>query len=216
MTLQKKDFTLFMKRLRQIQDRDLKTPAKWPKIKYYAAGEYGEIRFRPHYHIILFNVYDPINIGKAWKQGQIHIGKSVTGASIAYTAKYIDKAKRIPLHANDDRQREYSVMSKYLGSSYYENPAIIKYHKTDPDNRNFVSIGKIKQAMPRYYRKKIFSRKEILSQNRKVEKLAHDEEAEIYKKIEDTDQSFFEYEASLKNGRYQSFYNNSIKREFDV
>lgn len=204
MTLLKKDLTLFFKQLRILQERDTDTPGDHPKIKYYAAGEYGEIKERPHFHIILFNVFNPLNIGKAWKKGQIHIGKSVTGASIAYTAKYIDKAKRIPVHRNDDRQREYSVMSKFLGKSYYENPQIVKYHQSDPLNNYFVSMGGgIKQAMPKYYRKKIFTEKQIQAQNRKIAQLRKEEE------------TTFSEEQALKEGHIDKFYKRSKKRDHD-
>jgi hypothetical protein len=213
MTLRKKDMTLFIKRLRQLQDRDEKTPNKWPKIKYYVAGEYGDLRKRPHYHMVIFNLYNILNIGKAWKNGEIHIGESVTGASIAYTAKYIDKAKRIPEHRNDDRQREYAVMSKYLGASYYNNPSIVKYHQADPLNRNFVSIGSIKQAMPKYYRTKIFTRSQILAQNRHSAKLALENEELLRTSLIGTDQTYFEAQKALKVGREQLFYNNKKIRE---
>lgn len=48
-TLQKRDFQLFMKRLRKRLE-----PLK---IRYFACGEYGSKTFRPHYHAIIFG-YD--------------------------------------------------------------------------------------------------------------------------------------------------------------
>lgn len=46
-SLRPKDLQLFMKRLRK----------KFPqsKIRFFACGEYGDISWRPHYHILLFN-----------------------------------------------------------------------------------------------------------------------------------------------------------------
>ena len=44
-TLCKRDFQLFMKRLR------FNTGVK---IKYYVAGEYGSTNHRPHYHAVIF------------------------------------------------------------------------------------------------------------------------------------------------------------------
>ena len=44
----KKDLQDFFKRLRYFLGED--------KIKYFACGEYGEKRFRPHYHAIIWNV----------------------------------------------------------------------------------------------------------------------------------------------------------------
>lgn len=56
-TLCKRDFQLFMKRLRRF------FPEK--KIRFFAAGEYGDETFRPHYHAILFGVSFPdlVSIG---------------------------------------------------------------------------------------------------------------------------------------------------------
>ena len=47
-TLDKRDCQLFMKRLRK-RFQNL-------SIRFYLAGEYGEITLRPHYHAILFGI----------------------------------------------------------------------------------------------------------------------------------------------------------------
>lgn len=49
-SLQPFDVVLFLKRLRKNLGK------KWPKIKTIYAGEYGELRARPHYHLIIFGV----------------------------------------------------------------------------------------------------------------------------------------------------------------
>ena len=49
MTLRKRDFQLFMKRLRKAYEPQ--------KIRYFAAGEYGDKKLRPHYHAILFGLH---------------------------------------------------------------------------------------------------------------------------------------------------------------
>lgn len=48
-TLRKKDFQLWMKRLRKRFGCD--------HIRFFAAGEYGSETFRPHYHAILFGLH---------------------------------------------------------------------------------------------------------------------------------------------------------------
>nr|CAI9750592.1 replication initiation protein [Microvirus sp.] len=62
MSLQKKDFQLFMKRLRRRFSDD--------KIRFFAAGEYGGNTFRPHYHAILFGLHlDDLQLYKPSKDG---------------------------------------------------------------------------------------------------------------------------------------------------
>lgn len=90
--LVKRDFQLFMKRLRKSYDAPL---------RYYACGEYGENTFRPHYHAIVFGLllvdrgrttsdgyYSSDLISKAWPFGQ-HTCGEVTFRSCAYVARYV-------------------------------------------------------------------------------------------------------------------------------
>jgi len=151
MNLDKTDVQKFFKRLRKLS----KT-----KIKYYVCGEYGTKKMRPHYHIILFNA-NKEHIIKAWilnnkPLGSIHIGQ-VNEASIGYTLKYMTKKGKIPLHYNDDRQKEFSLMSKRLGDNYITKK-MIKWHKQDLEKRMYVNIPDNKKiAMPRYYKDKIYN-----------------------------------------------------------
>lgn len=150
-TLLKKDYQDFMKRLRHY--------APDVSLRYYAVGEYGSKTMRPHYHAILFNLPDTDLIEKAWQKGDVHFG-TVSGASIAYTAKYIDKDSKIPMHRNDDRVKEFSLMSKGLGKQYLSD-AIKKYHKADL-NRHYVRSDQgHKIPMPRYYKNQIYSEDEL-------------------------------------------------------
>lgn len=177
MSLAKRDLQLFFKRLRSAQ--------KHSSIKYYAVGEYGGKTMRPHYHIILFNAAIQ-KIQCAWTEGIIHYG-SVTGASIGYTLKYISKKGKIPLHRNDDRVPEFSLMSKNLGDNYVGDymrvmcgrevihngeecieikirrlmvkpSAMVKWHHDKLTDRMYCNIeGGKKITMPRYYKEKIYS-----------------------------------------------------------
>lgn len=158
LSLHKRDFQLFIKRLRKAQHKKYGDSA--PKISYYACGEYGTTSNRPHYHAILFNV-DSSCVDGAWKVGkeaigQLHYG-TVTEASVGYTLKYMCKPKTVPKHARDDRQKEFSLMSKGIGA-HYLTPQMIEYHKQDLENRMYIPLkdGK-KIAMPRYYKNKIYT-----------------------------------------------------------
>lgn len=51
-TLVKRDWQLFMKRLRKAYD--VIHPGE--KLRFFMCGEYGENTFRPHYHAIIFNL----------------------------------------------------------------------------------------------------------------------------------------------------------------
>jgi len=153
LTLCKRDLQLFFKSLRFKQSGSAPSP-----IKYYAVGEYGGKTKRPHYHVILFNARVEL-IQDAWPNGQVHYG-DVSGASVGYTLKYITKPKTVPLHRNDDRVPEFSLMSKGLGSSYLTDK-MIKWHKSDLENRMCLNIedGK-KISMPRYYKDKLYNSEE--------------------------------------------------------
>lgn len=156
MTLRLSDIQKFFKRLRKNSGK---------KIRYYICGEYGGEKMRPHYHIILFNCL-PDDVNKAWSYekdgkrlaiGDVHFG-DVSGASIGYTLKYMQKEKKIPLHANDDRKKEFATFSKGLGANYLTN-AMIQWHKRDLTRTYVFHEGK-KLPMPRYYKEKIYSEKE--------------------------------------------------------
>lgn len=156
MTLQKNDCQLFMKRLRKIHtDHDIFNRP----LKYYIAGEYGTNNLRPHYHMLLFNA-DIDLVPKAWRSGvdpigDIHFG-DVNEASVGYTLKYMCKPRTIPLHQNDDRLPEFSLMSKGLGANYL-TPQMIDWHHADLLERMYLNIpGGKKISMPRYYKDKIY------------------------------------------------------------
>lgn len=142
-------------------------------LKYFAVGEYGGVTQRPHYHAIIFNAdvkliesawicttnrfkgENPCKLQGAHMLGHVDFGR-VEAASVGYCMKYICKNGKIPMHRNDDRIPEFSLMSKGLGLDYM-SAEMIAWHKGDLENRVHCNIedGK-KIAMPRYYRDKIY------------------------------------------------------------
>jgi hypothetical protein len=173
MNLNLLDLQKFFKRLRKLQHE---------KIKYYAVGEYGSKKARPHYHIILFNS-NKKHIESAWTLnnnpiGTLYIG-DVSAASIGYTLKYMCKESKIPMHQNDDRKKEFSVMSKGLGQNYLTEQ-MINWHKKDLLNRMYVPIedGK-KIAMPRYYKDKMYSEEEKDKINEHMVKIGEEEDVKL-------------------------------------
>lgn len=184
-TLVKTDVQKFFKRFRKEHNGK--------PLKYYVCGEYGFERERPHYHIILFNAQLELLIGdenykifkngflplngkieftacKSWQYGYLTVGE-VNPASVGYTLEYITKGRIVPAHKNDDRQKEFSLMSKGMGKNYLTSE-MIWWHKKDILNRMYCIIpqsGGKKIAMPRYYRDKIYSGWQILRINNHIE-----------------------------------------------
>lgn len=91
-SLDYRDFQLFMKRLRK----------RFPRVRFYMCGEYGDQLSRPHFHACLFgvNFADRVKFGRSlyrsplleslWPAGFSSIGE-VTFESAAYVARYIMK-----------------------------------------------------------------------------------------------------------------------------
>lgn len=151
-TLCKRDLQLFNKRIRKAH-----SAISNDQYRYYAVGEYGSKTFRPHYHIIAFNLAPVLvdNLSLFWKLGSSHVG-SVNEASIHYITKY---------HVNfrkdfDDKEPEFAIMSRKpgIGLSYLSDD-VINYHR-DGDFFHVTNNG-FKQRMPRYYKDKLFSKDEI-------------------------------------------------------
>lgn len=205
MTLRKKDFQDYMKRLRKLTD---------VKLKYYAVGEYGSQNKRPHFHAIIFGVTDEKLFADAWgingeQFGGIFVGK-VTTDSVAYTMKYIDKPSTlVKKYSRDDRSPEFSLMSKGLGASYITD-ATRKYHKDDL-TRNYVNkLSGHRVPMPRYYRNKILSDIEKAAQVDIIQVAIAD--AQNYDRTTYSGSiSYEQAQDSARQQRYKSFYNKNKK-----
>lgn len=159
-TVWKPDVQNFFKRLRYYMKEDLEaTGLTFAKVKYYAAAEYGEHTYRPHYHIIIFNAHEK-HILAAWRLGNVHFGQ-VTGASVAYSLKYISKAGLVGKFDRDDRVKEFSLMSKGLGKSWV-TPQKVAWYQADPVNRQYaMSDFGTKIPIPRYYKPHVLNHKQI-------------------------------------------------------
>jgi hypothetical protein len=149
-TLVRRDFQLFMKRLRK--------HANTTKIKYFAVGEYGDRTERPHYHAIVFNLPRPFEkfLTKAWKYGHIHIG-TVTEASIFYTTKYSLKGlkRKKPFEFDEyGREPQFQLMSNGLGVDYSKE--IIRDYLITNGTKLITLPGGSKKKIPRYYVDKLF------------------------------------------------------------
>lgn len=167
-SLDKRDFQLFMKRLRK---------SFGGGIRYFHCGEYGERYQRPHYHAIIFGIhfddlqfyknsnghmlYTSPTLSRIWGQGFASVG-SATFESAAYVARYILKKKFGTdswLHYIDfdketgeiHRQRipEYTTMSrrKGIGKDWFDKYLVDVY----PRDRIFIRDSKHFARPPKYY-----------------------------------------------------------------
>jgi len=140
----------------------------------------------------------------------------MTGDSIAYTMKYIDKQSSFKMHDRDDRVPEFPLMSKGLGANYLSD-AIVDYHKADISRLYVTREGGHKVALPRYYREKIYSESEKRQQVDLIQVVVADradaEFLEFNRLYSDGSISFEAWRESKKYGRYNHFYSNQKKRD---
>lgn len=126
-------------------------------LKYYAVGEYGEQNRRPHYHIIIFNIYDTESIQEAWGKGDIDIKVSHEN-SISYALKYLEKESTHYKYIYSlSLQSEFSLSSKLLGSSYV-NYSTKKYHMSRYENNVVTLKNGVKGKVPRYIHEKLYNK----------------------------------------------------------
>lgn len=190
-TLDKRDFQLFLKRLRKTCPTN--------KLKYYACGEYGTQTHRPHYHAIIFNlpkslISNPQKIADTWQNGHIHLANN-NQLTINYVVGYMTKSNFTRFNNQDDRLLEFSLMSKKMGLGYLTE-AMKNYYKK---REIFCIVRESGQiiSMPRYYKEKIFEKKQL---------------KEMYKKyIEEQETNFEEMFNSAKDEH--EHFKNIIRRD---
>jgi len=142
-SLNKRDVQLWLKKLRKEVEPE--------KLKYYCAGEYGELNGRPHYHLIIFGLgkKDEELMNKHWRHGYIYVG-TVTYDSCRYVADYLQKryyGEEYIKSIYGDRLQPYAVMSQKIGKQYcLDNRKTIVQELTCTKNGEPVGI-------PRYYKK---------------------------------------------------------------
>jgi len=128
-TLCKRDFVLFMKRLR----KEVKQ-----KIRFFACGEYGSTTERPHYHAIIYGYdfgddryvfgwnfrrdlfYRSPLLERLWPSGNSLIG-SVSYDSCCYVARYLLKKQKgagAAVYTEKDIVPEFVTMSRRGGIGY--------------------------------------------------------------------------------------------------
>lgn len=219
-TLSKKDLQSFLKRLRARILKDFPKSGKWlkqsektrkwsPKLRYFACGEYGSKKDRPHYHLILYNLphqyvrHDPIYrkayslvLEEIWNKGIVDIG-NVERASAHYVAKYtLDSVMN--REEDRDRQGPYAVMSRNpgIGNAYVNE--VNKNYFIDTKNPYTTLKGGVKQPIGRYYKEKIFGDDLQREINRKMSRVAREEDRRLDKKSERVGKPVHEIEREIR------------------
>lgn len=147
-TLFKEDLVLFFKKLRK------KLSADKRKCKYYASGEYGDKKNRPHYHSVIFGVSPSEKdlIELCWNMGRVEMG-TVTYDSCRYVAQYVDKKywglKSFEEYFKTSRLPPFQICSQGFGLQFLNDN--IEQLKNDLE----YVVGGQKQSLPRYYIKKL-------------------------------------------------------------
>lgn len=164
-SLEFRDMDLFIRRL-----RNNFTEAK---VQYYYSGEYGDSNFRPHFHMIIYNVdfhdlkfykfndhgdplYTSSQLDSLWGKGYVVVGQ-FNWLSAAYTASYVEKKR------DGRKNTEYELLglvsercrcSRKPGLSYdFYIEHYDQIWKQDGFNvdRTVRNTGKL--GIPRYFRK---------------------------------------------------------------
>lgn len=207
-TLNKVDVQKFIKRLRKGYQSPVKDESGKiiSPIKYYLCGEYGEKTERPHYHAIIFNMSHelinyPFRFQDVWQHGFTSLG-DVTAASIYYTTKYMMKGSWKPKGSEDDRQREFSNMSKGLGLKYL-TPQMERYLLTQESPVATMEGGQ-KIVMPRYFKQKVWSKQELHYMNLVAEREANEPFKDERHKSEWIKQKFSRFEQIKNQKRNES------------
>lgn len=141
-TLNPRDVTLFLKRLRRSTDS---------KLRYYYCGEYGDEYNRPHYHMCLFGlgVKDKKFIEDAWGLGFVKCGL-VEHDSIQYVAGYIEKkllGDKAQYYTDNKLYPPFSRCSQGIGKQFALD------NRSQIEQEYKVTMQGKSVGLPRYYRK---------------------------------------------------------------
>lgn len=124
-TLVKEDLQKFIKRLRKRLPEDV-------KIRYFAAGEYGDQTYRPHYHLIIFGWKPP--------EEDLHLIKM---SNLGYAYYYSDFLKEVwPFGNNlvaDCSWETCAYVARYVVKKYKREKNIFSETKILPE---FVTMSR--------------------------------------------------------------------------
>lgn len=173
----------------------IKKLRNYGKLRYFGVGEYGGRNKRPHYHLLLFNFEHPDALGKCWNYGFVGVG-SVSQASIHYCSKDMmkDKTKK-----SVNGVSGFTIMSLKPAIGF-KALDLLEGHRARADFT--VMCGKVKMAMPRFYRDRLFDDDCI------------DEKLEYQKKVQEfTDKKFKEFKERFEKKSKANFFKFLLQEE---
>lgn len=157
-TVTKERLQAFIKKIRQADKRNHKKhPLEWTQkqhpSKNLGVGEYGEITFRQHYHLLSWNLHPKTikQLEEMWIYGSVDLGRIESG-SIAYVVSHQMMEHKEGMHPE---QKPFSLKSNNIGSQY-----LAIHKKSHAEGRQwFLSEMKSKMAIPQGFRRKLWPEK---------------------------------------------------------
>ena len=196
--LNPEDLTKFNKSVREYW----RTHYNHTGIKFYAAGEYGGLTKRPHYHMIMFNLPIKLEDLKIYKIKNGHIlwncdiltkiwGKGFVGLAevnwdtCAYTARYV--MKKLKGKIEDERYYEQGMLPEFVRMSRKPGIGIDFFKKNIQEIYNNDEIilpghsGKVQPVKPPEYFDRMFKDlyPERMDEIKKIRKQIAEESARI-------------------------------------
>lgn len=220
-TFRKKDIQDFLKRFRYYVAEHQKDNPYELKVRYFCISEYGGKKGRPHYHLLIFNIPRDIDVylltRKSWSFGRIS-ASLINNARIGYCANYMyGKSELMPDEFVDETNNIFMLASRRPGIGYnYITQEIIDYH-----NRgliNYVTDDSKKQALPRYYKDKLFDESTLKLVQHKSYKEAQEKRAEEILKDFNYLQKYGWDKASpsqQKRESFDRFFKNKVKNHIN-
>lgn len=177
LTLDKRDFQLFMKRLRKAVSCERSDQGD--KIRFFAAGEYGDSTFRPHFHAIIFGLELNDLVPYSYRNGHTYyysqwlqdrwsikvrgvlsplgnvLVAPVTWETCAYTARYVMKKLSGPesqFYSDFNISPPFTLMSRKPGIAhqwYVDHPDCFDYEYINISTDK----GGRKFRPPKYYQR---------------------------------------------------------------
>lgn len=201
--LVKKDIQDFNKRLRiefqrgveYVRDGEVYATDVRDTIRVFYCGEYGDLRLRPHFHGIYFNLdfkdkyvyqkrgqytyYRSDTLERIWSKGMVIIGE-VTLASAAYVARYCMKkvngknSDQVYRRIDQDTGEVYYLPKEFsqpsnrpgIGATWWN-----KYAMSDVYSRDELVVEGYRTKIPRYYDKLLEKRDPDLLEALKIARM---------------------------------------------